>query len=109
IFFDLCFVLTIEFEQNYPNIYSSFIILEIGLYNHCLRVGEVLSSILIKEPILKLKNAFLNFKFQMTDRVSDHENGSKTLIDVKINWFWDELKIYFSRLLSASISPKHVC
>ncbi|MHB8103843.1 MAG: hypothetical protein ACYDEF_17210, partial [Methanosarcina sp.] len=42
IFFDLCFVLTIEFEQNYPNIYSSFIILEIGLYNHCLRVGEVL-------------------------------------------------------------------
>ena len=25
IFFDLCFVLTIDFEQNYPNIYSSFI------------------------------------------------------------------------------------
>lgn len=41
----------------------------------------------------------------MTDRVSDHENGSKTLIDVKINWFWDELKIYFPACFLSQSPP----
>ena len=69
IFFDLCFVLTIEFEQNYPNIYSSFIILEIWLYNHCLRVGEVLKSI-----AQKLKTRVSNAKSWTQDELIKNLN-----------------------------------
>lgn len=35
------------------------------------------------EPIPKLKIESLNFKFQMTNRVSDHENNFETLINVR--------------------------
>jgi len=48
-------------------------------------------GILLIEPISELKTVSLNLEFGIINEFLIMENSSEIRIDLRINWFWDEL------------------